>query len=118
MADKLAGKQDEDDKGVGNFGIPGIHVLPHSDNNQRTSNRINRQAHLPDETIKGGNDLDMKEILRRVEFTQISKGKFKGQWRARFLSRGAATTGKTQINVAMNIIMNGKKINKKLVRLM
>ena len=61
--------------------------------------------------------MEVNEILRRVEFSPM-KGKLKGQWRARFLSGGAVTTGKTKEDVAMNIITNGKKINKKLVRLM
>ena len=80
--------------------------------NRSPSNRINRQAHLPHETTMGGNDLEVNEILRRVVFSPM-KGKLKGQWRARFLSGGAATTGKTKKDVAMNIIMNGKKINKR-----
>ncbi len=127
LKDKLAGEQEEDDEGVGNYGIPGIHVLPHADDtetnlnsnwsanqivNRSPSNRINRQGRITDETTMAGNDLEVNEILRRVEFSPM-KGKFKGQWRARFLSGGAATTGKTKKDVAMNIITNGKKINKR-----
>jgi len=128
LKDKPAGEQDEDDEGVGNFGIPGIPVLHHADDtesnqnynrsanqraNRRTSNRINRQDRITDETTMGGSDLEVNEILKIVEFTQISKGKFKGQWRAFFLSGGAATTGKYRIDVAKNIITKGMKINER-----
>jgi hypothetical protein len=59
-----------------------------------------------------GNDLEVNEILKSVEFSPM-KGKRKGQWRARFLKRnGIATTGKTQLDAAMNIIKKGKIINR------
>ena len=140
LENKPEDEKDEDEDGVEYFGVPGLRVLSQADNqnsnssvnqnaNQRTSNRINQQARRPqivnqrtsnrisqrarllDETIKEVNNSNTDEILRRVVFTQISKGKFKGQWRAFFLSGGSATTGKTQIDVAKNIIANGKKIN-------
>ena len=109
MKDKPADEQEEDEDGIGNYGVPGMHVLPHANDtetnldlnwsanqivNRSSSNRINRQAHLPDETIMEGNDLEVIEILKSVEFSPM-KGKRKGQWRARFLKRnGIATTGK------------------------
>jgi hypothetical protein len=150
LKDKPADEQDEDEDGIGNYGIPGMHVLPHANDtetnldfrnygipgmhvlphandtetnldsnwsanqivNQSSSNRINRQAHLPDETTMEGNDLEVNEILKSVEFSPM-KGKRKGQWRARFLKRnGIATTGKTQLDVAKNIIKKGKIINR------
>ena len=128
LKDKPADKQEEDEDGIGNYGVPGMHVL-HNANDTETnldtnwsanqivdrspSNRINRQARLPDETTTEGNNLEVNEILKSVEFSPM-KVKRKGQWRAKFLKRnGIAATGKTQLDVAKNIIKKGKIINKK-----
>jgi hypothetical protein len=128
LKDKPADEQEEDEDGIGNYGVPGMHVL-HNANDTETnldtnwsanqivdrspSNRINRQARLPDETTTEGNNLEVNEILKSVEFSPM-KVKRKGQWRAKFLKRnGIAATGKTQLDVAKNIIKKGKIINKK-----
>jgi hypothetical protein len=127
LKDKPVDEQEGDEDGIGNYGIPGMHVLPHANDtetnldsnwianrivNRSPSNRINRQADLSDETTMEGNDLEVNEILKSVEFSPM-KGKRKGQWRARFLKRnGIATTGKTQFDVATNIIKKGKIINR------
>jgi hypothetical protein len=128
LKDKPADEQEEDEDGIGNYGIPGMHVLPHANDtetnldfnwsanqivNRSPRNRINRQAdHIPDETTMEGNDLELNEILKSVEFSPM-KGKRKEKWRARFLKRnGIATTGKTQLDAAKNIIKKGKIINK------
>jgi hypothetical protein len=127
LKDKPADEQEEEEDGIGSYGNYDLHVLPHADDtetnnnlnqsvnqsvNQRTSNIINQQAHLPDETIIRDNDLEVNEILKSVEFSPM-KGKGKGEWRARFLRRnGIATTGKTKMDVAKNIVRKGKIINR------
>ena len=128
LKDKPADEQEEDEDGIGNYGIPGMHVLPHANDtetnldfnwsanqivNRSPSNRINRQAdHIPDEATMEGNDLELNEILKSVEFSPM-KGKRKEMWCARFLKRnGIATTGKTQLDAAKNIIKKGKIINR------
>jgi hypothetical protein len=77
LKDKPADEQEEDEDGIENYGIPGMHVLPHANDTESNqslnwianqivdrspSNRINRQARLPDETTTEGNNLEVNEI--------------------------------------------------------
>jgi hypothetical protein len=74
---------------------------------------------LPDEAIIGDNELglrlelEMNAILKIVVFSQILRGKGRGQWCARFLKRGVAARGNTKPDVAKKIIAMAKIINKR-----
>ena len=73
---------------------------------------------LPDEAIIGDNELglrlelEMNAILKIVVFSQILRGKGRGQWCARFLNRGIAARGNTKPDVAKKIIAMAKIINR------
>ena len=73
---------------------------------------------LPDEAIIGDNELrlglelEMNAILKIVVFSQILRGKGRGQWCARFLNRGIAARGNSKPDVAKKIIAMAKIINR------
>ena len=77
------------------------------------------EDNLPDEAIIGDNELglrlelEMNAILKIVVFSQILRGKGRGQWCARFLNRGVAARGNTKPDVAKKIIAMAKIINKR-----
>ena len=54
----------------------------------------------------------MNAILKIVVFSQILRGKGRGQWCARFLNRGIAARGNTKPDVAKKIIAMAKIINR------
>ena len=58
-----------------------------------------------------GLELEMNAILKIVVFSQILRGKGRGQWCARFLKRGIVATGNTKPDVAKKIIAMGKIVN-------
>ena len=78
LADKPVGKQDEDN--LPNEGIIG------------------------DNELRLGLELEMNAILKIVVFSQILRGKGRGQWCARFLNRGIAARGNSKPDVAKKII--------------
>ncbi len=68
------------------------------------------EDNLPDEAIIGDNELglrlelEMNAILKIVVFSQILRGKGRGQWCAIFLNRSIAARGNTKPDVAKKII--------------
>ena len=87
MADKPVGQQDEED-------------LP-------------RERIIRDNELVLGLELEMNAILKIVEFSQLPRGKGRGQWCARFLKKGIAATGNTKPDVAKKIIAMAKIVNKR-----
>ncbi len=77
------------------------------------------EDNLPGETIIRDNELvlglalEMNAILKIVVFSQILRGKGRGQWCARFLKRGIAAIGNTKPDVAKKIIAMAKIVNKR-----
>jgi hypothetical protein len=86
LADKPVGQQDEED-------------LP-------------RERIIRDNELVLGLELEMNAILNIVEFSQLPRGKGRGQWCARFLNRGVAARGNTKPDVAKKIIAMAKIINR------
>jgi len=87
LADKPVGQQDEED-------------LP-------------RERIIRDNELVLGLELEMNAILNIVEFSQLPRGKGRGQWCARFLKKGIAATGNTKPDVAKKIIAMAKIVNKR-----
>ncbi len=57
-------------------------------------------------------ELEMNAILKIVVFSQILRGKGRGQWCAIFLNRSIAARGNTKPDVAKKIIAMAKIINR------
>ena len=87
LADKPVGEQNEDN-------LPGERIIR-------------------DNELLLGLELEMNAILNIVEFSQLPRGKGRGQWCARFLKRGIAATGNTKPDVAKKIIAMAKIANKR-----
>jgi hypothetical protein len=87
LADKPVGEQDEED-------LPGETIIR-------------------DNELVLGLEFEMNAILKFVVFSQILRGKGRGQWCARFLKRGIAATGNTKSDVAKKIIAMAKIVNKR-----
>ena len=87
LADKPVGKQDEED-------LPGERIIR-------------------DNELVLGLALEMNAILKIVEFSQLPRGKGRGQWCARFLKKGIAATGNTKPDVAKKNIAMAKIVNKR-----